>query len=263
MSNEDFKKIKIFTSNGKDGINVIESPVKLTIIDMLKESDMEFDEIVLNTGKSKSTISVHLKALRENGIISYRIGPDDNRKKIFYLNSRLLGSINIDQPNKIKEATSEFLTENLVNNQVNFTTLLFHTLRAILIQEGISIDPFLYETGLRIGEAVFPSLYDKDLDKFSSNIINFWEEKGLGKLNVKLGQIIKVTNEDCFECVQLPRKGTPMCYFDSGFLESLFSLYFDLPLNIIETKCYTMGDSCCQFEIEPLSFEKIERQQNI
>ena len=36
------------------GIDVVKSPVKLTILAMLRSNDMEFDEIVKNTGKSKS-----------------------------------------------------------------------------------------------------------------------------------------------------------------------------------------------------------------
>ena len=80
----DEKPIQIF-SNPKQsiGVNVVKSPVKLTILEMLRDSEMEFDEIVSNTGKSKSTVSVHLKGLREMGIVSYKIHPNDNRKKIF------------------------------------------------------------------------------------------------------------------------------------------------------------------------------------
>ena len=55
------KPIQIFSnSNENIGVNVIKSPVKLTILEMLRDRDMEFDEIVSNTGKSKSTVSVHL-----------------------------------------------------------------------------------------------------------------------------------------------------------------------------------------------------------
>ena len=61
------KAIQIFAkAPGELGVNVVKSPVKLTILSMLKDTDMEFDEIVKNTGKSKSTISVHLKSLRED-----------------------------------------------------------------------------------------------------------------------------------------------------------------------------------------------------
>ena len=35
------------------------------------------------------------------------------------------------------------------------------------------------------------------------------------------------------------------------FCEGLFSEFFNLPVSVIETQCYTMGDEKCVFEIEP------------
>ena len=164
---KDQKPVQIFSNfNENIGVNVIKSPVKLTILEMLRDSDLEFDEIVSNIGKSKSTVSVHLKSLRESGIISYRVHPIDNRKKIFYLNSKYLGSVNITEPKEIKETQADYLVENLVDEDAEFSTLLFHTLKSMLIQEGINIDPILQSTGNSIGKSIFDKLYDDDLDVF-------------------------------------------------------------------------------------------------
>ena len=229
------KPIQIFSNlNENIGVNVIKSPVKLTILEMLRDSDMEFEEIVNSTGKSKSTVSVHLKSLRESGIISYKVHPVDNRKKIFYLNSKYLGSVNVTEPKEIKETQSDYLVENLVNNDAEFSTLLFHTLRSMLIQEGINIDPILQSTGNSIGNSLFEILYDDDLDIFIENIANFWETKGLGRVSFELGQIIKITTFDCFECELLPKTGKPACFLDTGIFEALFSRYFKLPVSVIE-----------------------------
>lgn len=97
------KPLQIFSKDVDMGIDVVKSPVKLTILEMLRSNDMEFDEIVRNTGKSKSTISVHLKSLREDGIISYRLGESDSRRKIFYLNSKYLGSVEVSKKMKLKK----------------------------------------------------------------------------------------------------------------------------------------------------------------
>ncbi len=247
------KPIQIF-SNPDDniGVNVIKSPVKLTILEMLRDRDMEFDEIVSNTGKSKSTVSVHLKSLRETGIISYKVHPVDNRKKIFYLNSKYIGSVDVAEPKEIEETQSEYLIKNLIDDDEEFSTLLFHTLKAMLIQEGINIDPILQSTGNSIGKSLFETLYDDDLDVFMENIAEFWQRKGLGKLTFKIGQIIKITTTDCFECKFLPKTGKPACFLDTGILEGLFGEFFNLPVSVIETQCYTMGDEKCVFEIEPL-----------
>ena len=246
------RPIQIFSNiNENIGVNVVKSPVKLTILEMLRDSEMEFDEIVSNTGKSKSTVSVHLKSLRETGIISYRVHPKDNRKKIFYINSKYLGSVNISEPKEIEETQSDYLIEHLVDEDAEFSTLLFHTLKAMLIQEGVSIDPILQSTGNSIGKSIFSKLYDDDLDIFMDNIAQFWQNKGLGRLTFQVGQIIKITTYDCFECQLLPRTGKPACFLDTGIFEGLFSEFFNMPVSVIETQCYTMGDEKCVFEIEP------------
>ena len=250
------KPIQIFSnSNENIGVNVIKSPVKLTILEMLRDRDMEFDEIVSNTGKSKSTVSVHLKSLRESGIISYRVHPVDNRKKIFYLNSKYIGSVDISEPKEIEQTQADYLIKNIVEQDAEFSTLLFHTLRAMLIQEGINIDPILQSTGNSIGRSIFDLLYDDDLDVFLENLASFWQRKGLGRLTFDVGQIIKVTTYDCFECGLLPRTGKPACYLDTGILEGLFTEFFNLPVSVVETQCYTMGDEKCVFEIEPLGIK--------
>lgn len=246
------KPIQIFSNlNENIGVNVVKSPVKLTILEMLRDSEMEFDEIVNNTGKSKSTVSVHLKSLRENGIISYKVHPKDNRKKIFFINSKYLGSVNISELKEIEETQSDYIIKNIIESDEEFSTLLFHTLKSMLIQEGVNIDPIMQATGNSIGRALFRVLYDDDLDVFMENIANYWQRKGLGKLTFKVGQIIKVTTYDCFECKLLPRTGKPACFLDTGILEGLFSEFFNLPVSVIEIQCYTMGDEKCVFEIEP------------
>lgn len=250
------KPIQIFSNiNENIGVNVVKSPVKLTILEMLRDRDMEFDEIVNNTGKSKSTVSVHLKNLRENGIISYRLHPVDNRKKIFYLNSKYIGSVNISEPQEIEETQSDYLIKNIVDEDAEFSTLLFHTLKAMLIQEGVNIDPILQSTGNSIGKSIFEKLYDDDLDVFMDNLAEFWQRKGLGRLTYKIGQIIKITTYDCFECELLPKTGKPACFLDTGIFEGLFSEFFSMPVSVIETQCYTMGDEKCVFEVEPLNIK--------
>ena len=249
----DDKPIQIFSNPEKNiGVNVVKSPVKLTILEMLMGSEMEFEEIVSNIGKSKSTVSVHLKGLRELGIVSYKFHPKDNRRKIFYINSKYLGSVNISEQRQLEETQKEYLVNNIINDDGDFTVLLFHTLRSMLIQEGINIDPVLQATGNQIGMSLFDSLYDDDLDKFLDNIVQFWENKGLGRVSFDVGDIITITSFDCFECELLPKTGKPACFLDTGIFEALFSEYFNSPVSVIEIQCYTMGDGKCVFEVERL-----------
>lgn len=248
------KPIQIFSNpNENIGVNVIKSPVKLTILEMLRNNAMEFDEIVNNVGKSKSTVSVHLKSLREDGIISYKVHPVDNRKKIFYLNSKYLGSVDLKEKKELDEVKPDYIIQNLIDNSEDFSILLFHTIKSMLIQEGINIDPIMQSAGNSIGKSIFQKLYNDDLDVFLSNVSKYWEDNKLGKLSFDIGQIIKVTNYDCFECKLLPKTGKSACFLDVGIFESLFTEFFQLPVSVIEIQCYTMGDNKCVFEVEPLN----------
>ena len=123
----------------------------------------------------------------------------------------------------------------------------------MLLQEGINIDPIMQSAGNSIGKSIFRKLYNDDLDVFLSNVSKYWEDNKLGKLSFDIGQIIKVTNYDCFECKLLPKTGKPACFLDVGIFESLFTEFFQLPVSVIEIQCYTMGDNKCVFEVEPLN----------
>ncbi|MBZ9570075.1 ArsR family transcriptional regulator [Methanobrevibacter sp. TMH8] len=251
------KPIQIFSKGHKEiGVNVIKSPVKLVILSMLKDSEMEFDEIVKNTGKSKSTVSVHLKSLRKDGVISFKFDPEDQRKKIFYINSRFLGEIEVPEPFELKEQKTEFLIENIINkkdsDKFDFSRLLFHTFRSTLIQEGININPLLYEAGYHIGLALYEELKDDDVDTFLKNVQEFWEDYGLGRIEFDLGEKIKITSYDCFECELLPKTGKPACYLDGGIIEAILSSFLKKDLKVTETHCFTMGDNRCVFEVETL-----------
>jgi len=258
------KPIKFFSTGTRgSGLNVVKSPVKLMILSMLSESEMEFDDIVKNTGKSKSTISVHLKSLRKDGVVSFKFNPDDQRKKIFYISSRYLGEIEAPESAEIEERKIDFIIDNIVNNEkssIEFPRLLFHTVRSTLIQEGLSIDPILYEAGLRIGASIFNRIYDENIDTFIENLSTFWADHGLGDIKIDLTQENKigVTAFDCFECGLLPKTGKPACFLDLGIIESIMSKYLEVDVIVTETRCYTMGDDHCYFEIEPVNEQKEE-----
>lgn len=251
------KPIQIFSKGHKEiGVNVIKSPVKLIILSMLKDCEMEFDEIVRNTGKSKSTVSVHLKSLRKDGVISFKFDPEDQRKKIFYINSRFLGEIEAPEPFELEEQKTEYLLENIINkdnsDRFDFSHLLFHTFRSTLIQEGININPILYEAGRRIGLALYEQLKNENADIFIKNIQEFWTIYGLGRIELNFGEKIEITAFDCFECELLPKTGKPACHLDSGIIESLLSSFLRKDVKVTETKCFTMGDNCCVFEVEAI-----------
>ena len=82
--------IQIILNNNKTNhpmvnIDIIKSPMKYELLELLRHDEMNFEDIVKNTSKSKASVSMHLRDLRKEGIVNYKADPEDNRKKIFYL----------------------------------------------------------------------------------------------------------------------------------------------------------------------------------
>ena len=224
--------------------------MKYEIINLLRQNEMNFDEIVKNTSKSKAVVSLHLKDLRQEGIVGYRPDPTDNRKKIFFLNSKMLGSI--DSKNiKSKDNTKKLIQKFINEGEIGYNLMLVHTFKTILMEYGIEINPIMGSIGNHIGDYIFTQVYDSDFEQFLFNISKYWADNNLGFLTFDVKNNLQITCRHSFESVKLEKTGLPECHLEVGMFESLFYHFFDFDVRIVETKCYSMGDDVCLFEVEP------------
>lgn len=233
-------------------IDIIKSPMKYEILDLLRHDEMNFEEIVENTSRSKASVSMHLRDLREEGIVNYKADPSDNRKKIFYLNSEFLGSIDTNIIKKGQKGQTKLLIDEFIQNgDIEYVVLLTHTFKSLLMEFGMDISPILQKIGNYIGEYLFNQLYDEDLEIFADNISSYWKKNNLGKIYFEFENNIKITCIDCFESVNVPKSGVPICSLEKGMFETLFNKFFNFELNIEEIMCYSMGDGKCVYELQP------------
>lgn len=233
-------------------INIIKSQTKYEIIELLKDNEMNYEDIVENLSKSKATVSMHLKHLRESGIVKYKADPTDNRKKIFYLSAEVLGGIDTKKIKGVKENQTESLMKEFVHQgNIEYTLMLVHFFKSVLVELGIDIDYIVSLIGNHMGEYLFEILQDENLETFCENIKNYWKVNNLGDLSFDFSNNITVSCVNCFECSSLPKLGKPSCYLEKGMFEKLFSLYFKFDVDVLEIKCYAMGDEKCVFEVQP------------
>lgn len=232
-------------------IDIIKSPVKYEILELLRHEEMNFEEIVENTSKSKASVSMHLRDLREEGIVNYKADPTDNRKKIFYLNSEYLGSVDTNKTTSKEDQTNLLIDEFIQNGDIEYVILLTHTFKSLLMEFGMDISPVLKKIGNHIGEYLFSQLYDDDLEIFMDNISAYWLKNNLGKLYFETSSTIRITCIECFESTHIQKSGLPVCSIEKGMLETLFNSYFKFDLKIEEIMCYAMGDDKCVYELYP------------
>jgi predicted hydrocarbon binding protein len=251
MNNKDagtLNQIKIFGT--KNGLNIVNSPIKAKILEILEENERSGAEIVKLTGKSKATISAHLTDLVGMGIIESKPNPKDGRSKIFFIKSSYLGDLT--RKNDFNKELDDYITEGVVNSEDPFAffRFVFRTLRVALMEEGVNIDPILHNAGIKVGETFYTKLKDSQTDSFIENIAKFWQENKLGKIKTENLEPLTLKAYDCFECEDLPKIGRSACAFDSGILEAIFSAHFGRKVDVEEIKCFAKGDDYCSFVVK-------------
>jgi hypothetical protein len=232
-----------------EGIRAIDSPVKGKILEMLTRQEMAFDQLVETSGRSKSTVSVHLKDLADDGIVGARADPTDGRKKIFYLNSLFLAGADSDERGNFdldKYIPREFPCEGDPGGMFRF---MLSTIRLSLMHQGILIDPVLSLAGQKAGGALYPCVEASGITGIIENIGHIWKKNRLGNIELERLDPLTLSIFDCFECRDLPITGKPACAFESGILTSLFSTFYSQEMKAIETHCYAMGSNRCRFEL--------------
>ncbi len=244
----DERTAELFATPG--GIRAVESPVRMKIVSMLLKSEMSFDDIVASSGRAKSTVSVHLKSLADDGIVSFRPAQGDARKKIFFLNSGYLGGLS--RRKKLDRDMEEYISRHALasDDPFAFFRLMFRSIRVALLNDGIDLDPVLRDAGEKVGGALYGKVASADIGRLLKSLASFWKSQRLGRLEVKSMDPLAIHVYDCFECRDLPFLGRPACAFDSGVLEAIFSKHYDGAVNVKETNCYAMGDGYCRFVIE-------------
>jgi uncharacterized protein len=250
VKKEPFKEMYIELFSTSEGIYAINSPVRVRILSMLRKGELSFDQLVELSGKAKSTVSVHLKRMVDEGIIGSKTNPSDARKKIFFIKSEYLGKLSGKKD--VKEDIGKYVSSYIESegDPYEFFRLIFHTIRVSLIRQGIDIDPILYEAGVKVGETLYEKVKNPDITKLAENIAMFWESHNLGHVEVLKLEPLTINVTDCFECKSLPPIGRPACAFDSGILKAVFSAHFNDEQVVNETKCYALGDNLCSFTIK-------------
>lgn len=241
INNFNNTKIKIYSTT--KGIKIVDSPIKIQILNMLDGQVSEAD-IVNETRKSKSTISVHLKNLIDEGIISFKSHPMDRRSKLFYILADYIGEI---YPDKIIYKSPDI--ESDINNQEQLYTELFRQYKSILLIHGLQLEPLEIETGKKIGTKIYNSFEFETFDELLELIIEKFDELNLGNIKKSSDKPLILKNNNCHECKDL-QYNMQICNITKGILKGIFEEYYEKTVSVEEVECTSKYDDCCTFIIE-------------
>jgi predicted hydrocarbon binding protein len=215
----------------------------------LQRRDLSLSEIAVLTSKAQSTLSVHLDKMVKEGLIGYRDDPLDNRRKIFYVISRPVGSSVVPRE-ELKKAVSNTIGRSIGTS----STFLKGTIRSIVIGMeaiGFNMDPVLKDIGRQMGAEISTRMKANDVEGLIKEIKDFYAMHELGELVVFSLHPVTLIIRDEYDCSKAPDVGKTLCLLNEGILESIFEERLHMPLRVVEKDTFGVGFNMCKYVIEP------------
>jgi uncharacterized protein len=233
------------------GLRAVDSPTRSRILEMLGDGELAFEEIVSRTERAKSTVSVHLRELVADGVLSSRSDPDDGRRKYFFIDAEYLGCLS--DTDRLEADVGRLLADYDPTDPDpgTFYRAVLRSIRISLLGGGINIDPILHAAGRGLGHGLARTFAGMTTAALLDGLGVFWDRHRLGRLEVAATAPLELVVYDCFECVDLPYLGRPACAFERGLLTAVFDDHYGGSALVEETACYAMGSGHCRFVIEP------------
>ena len=233
------------------GLRIVDSPTRSRILRMLGDGDLAFEEIVAQTDRAKSTVSVHLRELVADGVLGSRSDPDDGRRKYFFIDAEYLGRLSDSE--RLDADVERLLADYDPTDPdpASFYRAMLQAIRVTLLADGINVDPILHAAGASLGRGLARAFAGQTTEELLGELAAFWSRHALGRVEVASTDPLELVVYDCFECVDLPQLGRPACAFDRGVLTAVFEAHYGETPVVEETACYAMGSGLCRFVIHP------------
>jgi predicted hydrocarbon binding protein len=240
------RNIMIYST--ENGIVALDSPVKLKILDMLRKGVVSFDDLVEQSGKAKSTISVHLDDLEKLDLIQEKLFPEDKRKKYFFLNSVCFACSEMPMVKYYQKNLDTFDISGL--NGDSLLMHIFQTVRYGMEAYGFNPKPILKRLGRDIGTRLGPELDSDDANGLLQELSEFWKSQKLGEMKIINTSRPTVIVTECYHCSKMPNVGKTLCSMDEGILEGIFASRLGIDYSFKEIECFGTGYKHCKFVFE-------------
>lgn len=245
------KNARTIIFSTKDGMVALDSPIKLKILKFIGNQSRPFDEIVSETHKAKSTISVHLKDLLKQSIITEQRDATDRRRKYYALNSQFIAYSDMPMHKSYEMIIDRLICS--VDSEFEFFKTLCHTIRYGLEAYGMNPKPVMKRIGNDIGRKMTGLFRSDNMDELLLECAHFWNTHRLGRMQIENSDSLSITVFDCFDCSDMPDVGRTLCSLDEGFLEGVLESRLNLMSLVEEVECFGTGYDHCTFIVHMLT----------
>lgn len=150
----------------------ITTPAHRRILAALQEGERSFGDIVDEAGKAKSTVSIHLNRMADEGLVSAREDEEDARRRWFSL-----------EADPILTASPDLAVDGTGTDGLDAEGLLGR-LVGRLADAGVSSSPLFHLVGKDIGRELSDTLGDGSEEEIADQVAQYWHKWDLGDADV-------------------------------------------------------------------------------
>ncbi len=235
------------------GLKQISNPVRQKILSELQRRDLSLSEIAQLTGKAQSTLSVHLDKMVKEGLVASRDDPSDNRRKIFYLVSKPVGSSVVPRED-LNKAICKIIDKSIGKPSM-FLKGLIRSLVIGVEAIGLNMDPVLKDIGRQIGSEIAQHMKSSDVKGTIQEVQEFYEKHELGEVVVYSLVPLTLIIKDEYDMSDIPDVGKTLCLLNEGIVEAIFDQKTGVPLRVTNSECFGTAHNFCKFVLEPALYD--------
>lgn len=163
----------------EDGPVVITTLAHRRILDALRQGERSFGDVVDATGKAKSTVSIHLNRMVDQGLVAAREDEEDARRRFFRLRAE-----------PILSASPDRMTDAATPDHLDAQGLLV-ALAGRIAGAGMTVQPLFRQVGRDVAGQLGSAVRADTPRETARTVARFWSKWGLGSAEVN-GTTVRV-----------------------------------------------------------------------
>ena len=115
----------------------------------------------------------------------------------------------------------------------------------------------IYSSGLAVGGEIKKAFLSDvtELEDFAAKLKELLIGLKIGVMSIVSADVenseFVIRVDECVSCSGTPNIGEAICDFEGGVVAGVLSDFLGKQLKAVETKCYGLGDSYCEFSVKP------------
>jgi hypothetical protein len=119
----------------------------------------------------------------------------------------------------------------------------------LLGEKGANI--LFVNAGRTLGKELGKVLYDKDIDRYLSNVSDFVRKEKIGIIKIAefSDEKLVIQLDECITCAGMENIGKRICFFEVGLVLGIVEYYLGKKLSAFESRCNANGEGVCEVTV--------------